>query len=419
MIRKATQQDIDAIADSYQRLLSHEAATHSYTNWKPGIYPVRQDAQSALEAGTLYVLEDGGQVCASMILNQHQAEAYAEIPWQYPAADEQVMVIHTLTMAPEMSGHSYGSQMVRFAMDEARHRGCTVMRLDTYVGNTPAQRLYTKLGFRISGRKQVSHHGLFDSELFYLECDLTRPAAPNEVIRQLYNRKSVRAFEDRPIPEDAVEAILTAATQAPTAGNQQLYTILRITDGELKAQLAESCDHQPFIAQAPLVLVFLADCRKWLSAFQAAGCTPRKPGAGDLLLAVSDANIAAQNAVTAAESLGIGSCYIGDIMENCETQRRLLNLPAYVFPAAMLVFGYPTAQQQDREKPRRVALEHIVHENTYRSMDEAELEAMFSPRCGLKGYQAWMLVFCQRKYNSDFSREMTRSVERYLEDFRG
>jgi nitroreductase/FMN reductase (NADPH)/FMN reductase [NAD(P)H] len=241
----------------------------------------------------------------------------------------------------------------------------------------------------------------------------------NETIRQLMARKSVRVFEDRPIPPEEKQAILTAAVNAPTAGNQQLYTILDITDPELKQQLSESCDHQPFIATAQMVLIFLADCRKWYEAFQEAGCTPRRPGAGDLLLAVSDANIAAQNAVTAAESLGIGSCYIGDIMENCETHRRMLNLPEYVFPAAMLVLGYPTPQQQERMKPQRVSMEHVVHENGYRCMDGGELRRMFGPRCGEKGYEGWMQAFCQRKYNSDFSREMTRSVERYLEDFLG
>jgi len=240
----------------------------------------------------------------------------------------------------------------------------------------------------------------------------------NETIRQLIARKSVRVFEDTPIAPEAKEAILTAAVNAPTAGNQQLYTILDITDPALKAQLSESCDHQPFIATAQMVLIFLADCRKWYSAFETAGCTPRHPGVGDLLLAVSDANIAAQNAVTAAESMGIGSCYIGDIMENCETHRRMLNLPAYVFPAAMLVFGYPTRQQLEREKPQRVALHHVVHENAYRNLDASELEEMFTPRCGVKGYADWMQAFCQRKYNSDFSREMTRSVDRYLDDFR-
>ena len=239
----------------------------------------------------------------------------------------------------------------------------------------------------------------------------------NEVIRQLNERKSVRVFEDRPIGDAEKQAILNAACQAPTAGNQQLYTILDITDQNLKDRLAESCDHQPFIATAKLVLIFCADCKKWYDAFLAADCAPRKPAVGDLLLAVSDANIAAQNAVTAAQSLGIGSCYIGDIMENCEIHREMLHLPEYVFPAAMLVFGYPTEQQKRRIKPRRAAMEHIVHENGYRCMDADELQSLFEPKYGNREYGDSMRAFCNRKYNSDFSREMSRSVAEFLKDF--
>ena len=239
----------------------------------------------------------------------------------------------------------------------------------------------------------------------------------NQVLEQLHERKSVRVYEDRPISPADKEAILAAACAAPTAGNQQLYTILDITDQALKDRLADTCDHQPFIARAPLVLIFCADCQKWYDAFASGGCQPRKPGVGDLLLACSDANIAAQNAVTAAWSLGIGSCYIGDVMEQCETHRALLGLPEYVFPAAMVVFGYPTAQQQAREKPRRRALGHIVHENGYRRMDGGELRAMLADNAGARPYEAWLQAFCQRKYNSDFSREMTRSVGEYLKPF--
>ena len=239
----------------------------------------------------------------------------------------------------------------------------------------------------------------------------------NDVIRQLLERKSVRVYEDWEIGETEKQMILEAACQAPTAGNQQLYTILDITDQHIKEKLVETCDNQPFIATAKLVLIFCADCKKWYDAFRYADCQPRKPAVGDLLLAVSDANIAAQNAVTAAESLGIGSCYIGDIMENCEAQRELLNLPEYVFPAAMLVFGYPTEQQKNREKPRRAGMGHIVHENGYRAMDAEELQHLFEPKWGNKAYGNSMQAFCNRKYNSDFAREMSRSVAEYLKDF--
>ncbi len=239
----------------------------------------------------------------------------------------------------------------------------------------------------------------------------------NDTIQQLFDRKSVRVFTDREITPEEKALILDAAAQAPTAGNQQLYTILDITDQAIKEKLVDSCDHQPFIAQAKMVLVFCADCLKWYDAFRTGGCAPRDPGVGDLLLAVSDATIAAQNAVVAAESMGIGSCYIGDIMENYEQQKEILNLPRYVFPCAMLVFGYPTDQQKNRPKPPRSDRQYIVHENGYRQMDKDELQAMLSVKSGQPDYNKWLEAFCNRKYNSDFSREMSRSVGKYLEEF--
>ena len=240
----------------------------------------------------------------------------------------------------------------------------------------------------------------------------------NEVIRQLKQRKSVRAFEERPIGRAEKQAILEAAVQAPTAGNQQLYTILDITDPEVRSSLVDTCDHQSMIGKAPMVLIFCADCKKWYDGFLAAGCSPRKPETGDLMLAVCDTLIAAQNAVTAAQSLGIGSCYIGDVMENCEAQRALLKLPDYVFPAAMVIFGYPTRQQEERPKPRRVELSCIVQENGYQPLTAEQLEQMWTPRAGKLPYQQWMERFCARKFNSDFSREMSRSVEEYLSQYR-
>lgn len=101
----------------------------------------------------------------------------------------------------------------------------------------------------------------------------------NEIIKALHKRKSVRVFTEKKISAEEKEAILEAAIQAPSAGCQLLYTILDITDQQKKEKLAELCDHQPFIAKAKLVLVFCADCEKWLSFYREAGLTPRKPGA--------------------------------------------------------------------------------------------------------------------------------------------
>lgn len=245
----------------------------------------------------------------------------------------------------------------------------------------------------------------------------------NPIRSALSARKSVRVFTDDPITADERAAILHAAFQAPTAGNQQLYTILDITDPALKATVADLCDHQPFIAKAPLILVFLADCRRWLRAYHAAGMPQaRKPGYGDLMLAMADTCIAAQNAVTAAESMGIGSCYIGDVIENAEAMRDALHLPEYVVPACMLVFGRPTEQQQRRPKPARFAEEAVVCENTYRDRTPDELRADFAARAAANGqaefdFDSAIQAFCKRKYESDFSREMTRSAHLYWAEF--
>lgn len=239
----------------------------------------------------------------------------------------------------------------------------------------------------------------------------------NNVLKSLHERKSVRVFEERNISDSDKETILLAAMAAPTAGNQQLYTILDITDQRRKDKLAVSCDNQPFIAKAPMVFIFCADFQKWYDAFLESGCNPRLPGAGDFILAVEDSVIAAQNAVVAAQSLGIGSCYIGDIMEHCEEHREMLELPEYVFPAAMLVFGYPTEQQQKRPKPMRCDLKYIVHTDHYRRMASDELREMFQKNLDMKSYEDWSAAFCTRKYNSDFSKEMTRSVREYLKSF--
>lgn len=243
----------------------------------------------------------------------------------------------------------------------------------------------------------------------------------NEVLQQLYDRKSTRVYEDRPIEKDVKLAILSAALQAPTAGNMALYTILDITDPEKKAALAESCDHQPFIATAPMVLIFCADYRRWYDVFCRYETDARAPAMGDWILAQADAIIAAQNAVVAAQSLGVGSCYIGDILENYEFHRKLLNLPRYVLPAAMLCFGYPTAQQLHRPKPQRFPVSDLVHENGYALEKSADMPRMLSEQTGHseEALADYVRRFCKRKWNSDFSREMSRSCAEMAKDWCG
>ena len=244
----------------------------------------------------------------------------------------------------------------------------------------------------------------------------------NETIKLLMGRKSVRQFVLEPMPREDVEAILNAAVQAPSAGNMTLWTIINVTDPEKKAALAKSCDNQPFIATAPLVLVFCADYRRWFEVFKTLdlGEELRVPSYGDFMLATADTIIAAHATVVAADALGYGSCYIGDIIENCDTQREILGLPEYVKPVVMAVFGRPTQNQIDRKKPPRFALEDVVHENCYKKEQGAEkMIDMLKTRQGLddEAFDRWIMAFTKRKWNCDFSREMSRSAGQMIEEW--
>jgi FMN reductase (NADPH)/FMN reductase [NAD(P)H] len=255
----------------------------------------------------------------------------------------------------------------------------------------------------------------------------------NETINLLNQRRSVRAYEDKPIPIDVKEEIIKSAMRAPTAGNMMLYSIIDITDQAIKDKLAETCDDQPFVAKAPLVLMFFADYQRWYDYFKVCGVTAslgisedevRKPEEGDLMLACSDALIAAQNAVVAAEALGLGSCYIGDIIENYEIHKELLNLPDYVFPISMVVFGYPTKQQKERQQPERFDKKFIVFENRYNQLNKADFDEMYSKTHEkMKSFTGGKLeksageAMYTKKYTADFTKEMNRSARAALKNW--
>ncbi|NMA12599.1 MAG: nitroreductase [Chloroflexi bacterium] len=245
----------------------------------------------------------------------------------------------------------------------------------------------------------------------------------NKTLSCLMKRRSIRKYADRPIEEDAKKAVLDAAFRAPTAGAMMLYSIIEVEDPQKKAQLAESCDHQPFIATAPWLLLFLADYQRWQDGYahfnveEAArqhGRQIRQPGVGDLMLACLDAIIAAQTAVIAAESLGIGSCYIGDILENYEIHQKLLNLPRYTMPIALVCFGYPAASEMQRKYTPRFDRDLVLFKDSYRRLTKEELERAFNadPEAVNAAERNYL-----RKFSADFSFEMTRSVKKMLENW--
>ncbi len=257
----------------------------------------------------------------------------------------------------------------------------------------------------------------------------------NPTIDLIMHRRSTRTYDPAPLTQAEKDTILQAAMRAPTAGAMMLYTILEVEQQELKDRLAVTCDHQPFIAKAPYVLLFLADYQRWMDLYTAASCeakatalgiTPRTPQEGDLVLALMDALIAAQTAAIAAESLGIGSCYIGDIVENAEIHRELFNLPRYTFPAALVCFGRPASPPVESLVPR-FDRKFIIHQDQYRRFSPQELNDVHLP-FGRHSFEAGDFAAGAenvvqanyiRKFTAAFSVEMTRSVREMIQHWVG
>lgn len=246
----------------------------------------------------------------------------------------------------------------------------------------------------------------------------------NKVIEIINNRVSLRRYEDREISKEDLDIIINSAIKAPTAGNMMMYSIIKITNNKTKERLSVTCDNQPFIKKAPMVLIFLADLQKWMDYYKVCEVNPKTPGVNDLMLGVNDALIACQTAVLAAESLGIGSCYVGDIMENYEIHKELLNLPDYTFPAAMITLGY---YPKDMKKIFRDRFDskYIVFDEVYKNISNSELKDMFSTKeenmSKINPFNAKTFgeLIYKRKTDSDFSREMERSIKKAIKTFTG
>ncbi len=255
----------------------------------------------------------------------------------------------------------------------------------------------------------------------------------NRTIEVIRNRVSLRRYADKQISKKHLDIIIESAMRAPTAGNMMLYSILVVKDEDKKKKLVETCDNQPFIATAPVVLIFLADMHRWFAYYDCCGVKEyskrnnlqfKGPEISDLLLASEDAIIAAQNAVIAAESLDIGSCYIGDIMENYEIHREMFNLPDWAFPIGMLCLGYYT-EEVKRIKTPRFDKKYIVFDEEYKQFTDEDLKDMFKERekriskdNRFNAENLGQFIFA-RKTGSDFSKEMARSVKAALKNWNG
>lgn len=194
-------------------------------------------------------------------------------------------------------------------------------------------------------------------------------AFDNPTIKNQINHVSVREFSDRVITEDERMAILEAARMSSTSCFLQAVTIIRVTDPQVRAKMAQYAGNQAQVLNAPEFWVFCADYHRNERVCDGdvdLGWTEQ------LLVGCTDCALMCQNTLTAAEALGMGGCFIGGIRTSINEVAELLKLPKNTFPVVGLTFGYPAVRNE--LKPR-LPVEILCCENAYREPSDEELAA--------------------------------------------
>ena len=194
----------------------------------------------------------------------------------------------------------------------------------------------------------------------------------NPLIDHLLNHRSVRSYSDRPLPAGTLETLVAAAQSAATSSNLQAWSVIEIQDPQRRARLAKLANNQAHIVQAPLFLVWLADFSRAQRIADQRDTELQAPAYLDSLLVGSvDAALAAQNAVIAAEALGLGTVYIGALRNDLQAVVEELQLPPLVYPVFGLCVGYANDEQPSAIKPR-LPQAVTVHRDVYRVDVEQE-----------------------------------------------
>ncbi|MDC0661499.1 oxygen-insensitive NADPH nitroreductase [Marinobacter sp. SS21] len=184
----------------------------------------------------------------------------------------------------------------------------------------------------------------------------------NSTIELLQSHRSIRKFSDRKIPQDLFEALIRSGQSAATSNHVQAYTIIRVVDADNRRTLAELSGGQAYVADCSDFLVFCADMKRSTDAAERAGAEVIRGMTEQLLVASIDTALMAQNVAVAAESVGIGLCYIGGIRNNPAEVSELLRLPDHVYPVFGMCLGYP---EQDPEVKPRLPLASILKQDYY------------------------------------------------------
>lgn len=204
-----------------------------------------------------------------------------------------------------------------------------------------------------------------------------QPYFPNETMRLLFERSSCRSFFDKKISQDILHTVLEAGVHAPTAGNLQPYSIIKIEGTEKKQKLAEMCG-QDFIGKAPVLLLFCLDLHRnerW-AKLEVAPFTATS-SFRHFWVSFQDTIICAQNICTAADSMGLGSVYIGTVIDMPSELQAMLNLPKGVFPVVLVCLGYPTSRPKVAKK---LGADVVVHSECYHEMEDYQLLAVYNEK---------------------------------------
>lgn len=186
----------------------------------------------------------------------------------------------------------------------------------------------------------------------------------NQLIETLLSHRSVRHFKDKPLTKEQIEIIVSSAQAASTSSFIQAYSIIGITDPVKKKQLAELAGNQSYVEKNGHFFVFCADLYRHeiIGEMENTDVWNSIETTEKFIVMLTDTAIAAQNAAIAAESLGLGICYIGGIRNNLEAVCEILKTPKRVIPLFGMAVGYP--EKLNSIKPR-LPLKHVYHENEY------------------------------------------------------
>lgn len=219
----------------------------------------------------------------------------------------------------------------------------------------------------------------------------------NDVIKLLQSHRSIRKFTDQEIPRGLLLELIKAGQAAATSSHVQAYSVIHVKDAANREQLAELSGGQGYVASSAVFLVFCADMKRPTEASARTGANVERGMTEQLLVATVDTALMAQNVAVAAESEGLGICYIGGIRNNPEAVSELLKLPPHVYPVFGMCLGYP--DHQPEVKPR-LPVEAILKEDYY--TDDSDQVVAFDDTM-----RAYYQSRSSGNKNSDWSHNLT------------